>query len=133
MRQSENREIRGLEFSKDVRPSRSADAEFCVRSGSPAIKKVGAGTEMLHCLNKDRRPLFLSFIFGNKGEEFSRQTCAHITDELTSAVLALPVFFVFQSLVSEISCIRFKTVRPFLKPSLNSKSKGSLSPPPQNL
>ena len=74
---SENREIRGLEFSKDVRPSRSADAEFCVRSGSPAIEKVGSGTEMLHCLQKDRRPFFLSFIFRNKSEEFSRQTYAH--------------------------------------------------------
>ena len=77
MRRSEKRKIRGLEFSRDVRPSRSADAEFYVRSGSPAIKKVGAWAKMPHCLQKDRRPFYLSFFFGNKSEEFSRQTCAH--------------------------------------------------------
>ena len=37
----------------------------------------------------------------------------HVTDELTSAVLALPVFFIFQSLVSEFFC--FQTVRFFFK------------------
>lgn len=76
MRRSENREIRGLEFSKDVAQLIGRCKILC-KIRKPTDKKGWGLVENASLSAKRSASFLLSFTFRNKSEEFSRQTCPH--------------------------------------------------------
>ena len=111
MRRSENREIRGLEFSKDVRPSRSADAEFCVRSGSKPSDKKGWGLGENASLSAKRSASFLFIVFslGTKVNNFPAKHAHthHRRNDVSSARASLFLYFSV-----DLSSMKFSAFKP---------------------